>query len=53
MNATRKKPKLVPAAKPAHLKLVPPAKQAAIVDFQTDAIALEQRRPPITARLTL
>ena len=53
MSATRKKPKLVPPPKPAHLKLVPPAKQAAIVDFQTDAIALEQRRPPITARLTL
>lgn len=39
--------------KPDHLKLVAPSRQAAIVDFQTDAIALEQRRPPISARLTL
>jgi HlyD family secretion protein len=50
-------PKLVkPATKPAKtpkLKLVTPAAQPAVTEFQTDAIALEERKLPISARLTL
>jgi HlyD family secretion protein len=41
-----------PPSKPA-LKVVPTVKQDAVMDFQTDAIALEERRPPPVARLTL
>ncbi len=40
-----------PAKKPR--PAAPTIKQAAVLDFQTDAIAIEERRPPITARLTL
>lgn len=47
---SRKGPK--PPGKP-QLKLVQPVKQEAVTEFQSDAIALEERRPPITARLTL
>lgn len=46
----RKAPK--PPRRP-HLKLVKPVRQETITEFQTDAIALEERRPPFTARLTL
>ena len=53
MSASNKKPRLVkPSTKPA-LTLVTIAREPALSDFQTDAIALEERRPPITARLTL
>lgn len=47
---SRKAPK--PPRKP-QLKLVKPLRQETVTDFQTDAIALEERRPPVTARLTL
>ncbi|HTJ56865.1 MAG TPA: HlyD family type I secretion periplasmic adaptor subunit [Devosiaceae bacterium] len=43
-----------PAAPPRpKLRLVPPARQPAIMEFQTDAIELEERKPPVLARLTL
>ena len=51
------RPALLPKApKPSRkpqLKLVKPVRQEAVTEFQTDAIALEERRPPLTARLTL
>jgi len=47
---SRKVPK--PRGKP-ELKVVEPVRGDAVTEFQTDAIALEERRPPITARLTL
>lgn len=52
---TQAQPAPKPAGKPGKtkLKLVSPVKQAAVMDFQSDAIALEERRPPITARMTL
>lgn len=31
----------------------PRVRQPAVVEFQSDAIALEERRPPVTARMTL
>lgn len=49
----QKAPRIVKPSKQSQLKLAPPAKQPAVIDFQTDAISLEERRPPITARLTL
>ncbi|WP_172123500.1 MULTISPECIES: HlyD family type I secretion periplasmic adaptor subunit [unclassified Devosia] len=53
MSAVEKEPaRLRPTGRP-ELKLVEPGTAPAIRDFQTDAIALEERRPPITARLTL
>jgi HlyD family secretion protein len=53
MNTLRKVPRVVKPAKRSRLELVPPVKQPAVIDFQTDAISLEERKPPITARLTL
>ena len=35
------------------LRLVTPARQPAILEFQADAIELEERKPPMLARLTL
>lgn len=41
------------APSPPKLHLVRPARQAAVLEFQTDAIELEERKPPPLARLTL
>lgn len=53
MSTPAKTLKVVKPAKKQQLKPVPIVKQAEVMEFQTDAIALEERRPPITARLTL
>ncbi|KKC38835.1 hypothetical protein WH87_08085 [Devosia epidermidihirudinis] len=53
MSAQPKIVRPAKATKVPKLILVKPAAQAAVMDFQTDAIALEERKPPITARLTL
>ena len=50
---SRKAPKAPKPPRKPQLKLVKPLRQETITDFQTDAIALEERRPPVTARLTL
>lgn len=53
MSVTQKTPRLVrPTPKPK-LHAVEKPHDDAVRDYQTDAIALEERRPPITARLTL
>ncbi|WEJ34202.1 HlyD family type I secretion periplasmic adaptor subunit [Devosia sp. SD17-2] len=51
--AEKTKPRLVkpPKAKPE--KVEKHVADNAVMDFQTDAIALEERKPPIAARLTL
>lgn len=49
-------PKIVRTERPPKqpkLTVVKPVAQAAVMDFQTDAIALEERKPPFTARMTL
>ncbi|RYE78353.1 MAG: HlyD family type I secretion periplasmic adaptor subunit, partial [Hyphomicrobiales bacterium] len=53
MSVQAKSRKVARPAKKPQLKLVQPVKQEAVTEFQTDAIALEERRPPFTARLTL
>ncbi len=50
------KPIAKPVAEPANgpkLTLVPPVAHPAVTEFQTDAIALEERKLPVSARLTL
>ena len=42
-----------PAPERPKLRVVPPSSQPAVLEFQTDAIELEQRRPPPLARMTL
>jgi HlyD family secretion protein len=46
-------PKALPKPAPPKLRLVSPAKKAAVLEFQSDAIELEERKPPLLARLTL
>jgi HlyD family secretion protein len=53
MNAPAKALKVVKTTKKPQPKPLPPVKRPIVMDFQTDAIALEERRPPITARMTL
>ena len=53
MNAPAKTLRVVKPAKKPQLKPVPAVKRAAVMEFQTDAIALEERKPPFTARMTL
>lgn len=48
-----KKPLLVKPKKNPAAEVPKPVRQETVMDFQTDAIALEERRPPIAARLTL
>ncbi len=53
MKLVRKKP-VVTAPKPAPApKVVAPSTQPVVVEFQSDALEIEQRRPPVLARLTL
>ena len=42
-----------PAGPRQRQKREPVVKQPTVVEFQTDAIALEERKPPVTARMTL
>lgn len=51
--AEKKKPRLIKPPKAANEVVEKPVAQSAVMDFQTDAIALEERKPPIAARLTL
>lgn len=53
MITLEKPPKNKRPIRPEPPKPVRTAKQPAVLEFQTDAIALEERRPPISARLTL
>jgi HlyD family secretion protein len=53
MSASPRQPKRVKRLGRPELRLVEPGTAPEILDFQTDAIALEERRPPLTARLTL
>lgn len=46
-----KTPEKKPA--PPRLRVVPTARKAAVLEFQSDAIELEERKPPPLARLTL
>jgi hemolysin D len=51
MKADRKNSAV--SAEAPKLKIVPPARKPEILEFQTDAIELEERKPPALARLTL
>ncbi|MET3925247.1 HlyD family type I secretion periplasmic adaptor subunit [Devosia sp. 2618] len=53
MSVAQRRPRLVKPPNKPDLKLVSSVKQPAVMDFQTDAIALEERKPPVTARMTL
>ena len=53
MSVAEKSPRLVKPGKGTPARATKPARRSVVIDFQTDAIALEERRPPFTARLTL
>ena len=57
VGEARPAPALAPKAPenpaPPKLRLVPPARKAAVLEFQSDAIELEERKPPFLARVTL